>query len=58
MGELTYGRVIGHGSFGVVHHGMWKGEEVAIKKLRLPPGTDASLLPLSEITVLKYVVYS
>ena len=40
--ELTVGEVIGRGSFSIVHHGQWRGQQVALKKLRLPSGVDQS----------------
>jgi serine/threonine protein kinase len=33
--ELKLGRVIGAGSFGIVHAGVWRGSEVAIKRFTL-----------------------
>lgn len=55
LNELQFGKVIGRGGFGIVHRGKWNGQEVALKKIPLPPGIDASSLPTSnEISVLKY----
>ena len=57
INELQFGKVIGRGAFGVVHKGLWNKQEVALKKIPLPPGIDAMSLPTpNEIAVLKYVV--
>ena len=32
--ELTFGNVIGRGSFGEVHKGVWYGTTVALKRIR------------------------
>ena len=42
--EIEFGEVIGQDSFGVAHRGVWKGE-VALMRIKLPPGTCSSLLP-------------
>ena len=52
MKELEFGPVIGRGSFAEVHRGKWKGEEVALKRIRLPPGGDPSVFP-KEVQVLR-----
>jgi len=36
--ELTLQNQIGKGAFGIVYAGKWRGQKVAIKKLRLPEG--------------------
>ena len=55
INELQFGKVIGRGAFGVVHKGLWNKQEVALKKIPLPPGIDAMSLPTpNEIAVLKY----
>ena len=53
MSELEFGEVVGRGSFATVHRGSWKGHDVALKKMRLPGGCDASILP-KEVTILRY----
>lgn len=50
--ELGFGKIIGQGSFGVVHKGVYKGSDVALKSMKLPPGTDALSLP-TEVSMLK-----
>ena len=35
--ELSIGDIIGKGSFSVVHHGEWKGKDVALKRVWVPP---------------------
>ena len=44
MEELEFGPVVGCGSFAEVHKGKWKGQEVALKRIRLPPGGDQSII--------------
>ena len=44
--------IIGRGSFAEVHKGRWKEQEVALKRMRLPPGSDPSIVP-KEIAVLR-----
>jgi serine/threonine protein kinase len=36
--ELDIGRVIGEGSFGIVHFGVWRGMSVAVKALKITAG--------------------
>ena len=36
--ELTIGRVIGEGSFGIVHFAVWRGMNVAVKALKITEG--------------------
>ena len=52
MEMLEFGEVIGRGSFADVHKGKWNGEEVALKRIRLPPGSDSSSV-LKEVAVLR-----
>ena len=52
MKELEFGPVIGRGSFAEVHKGKWKGQEVALKRIRLPPGGDPSIVS-KEVSVLR-----
>ena len=54
--ELTFGNVIGRGSFGEVHKGVWNGTAVALKRIRFPPETEISSLSIpKEVSVLKLV---
>ena len=49
-----FGEVVGQGTFGVVHRGIWKGIDVAIKRIKLPSGTNySSLTTPKEVSVLK-----
>ena len=52
MKQLEFGPVVGRGSFAEVHRGKWKGQEVALKRIRLPPGSDSSVVP-KEVSVLR-----
>lgn len=52
METLEFGEVIGRGSFAEVHKGKWNGQEVALKRMRLPLGSDSSSL-LKEVAVLR-----
>ena len=54
--ELTFGNVIGRGSFGEVHKGVWNGTTVALKRIRFPSETQISSLSIpKEVSVLKLV---
>jgi serine/threonine protein kinase len=44
MKDIEFGRVIGRGSFAVVHKGYWCGKEVALKRIQLPSGSDLTTL--------------
>lgn len=56
IGDLGFGIVIGSGSFGVVHKGVYKGRSVALKRLKVPPGISTSSLEIpKEVSILKYV---
>ncbi len=56
--DLEIGDVVGKGSFATVHKGKWKGQDVALKRLRLPGGFDAgSVTGIKEIEVLRYTKY-
>ena len=53
--ELQFGKIIGRGSFGEVHKGTWNGMTVALKRIRLPPGTESSTMPTpQEVSLLKW----
>lgn len=32
--------MVGHGSYGAVHKGLWDGKVVALKRIQVPPGED------------------
>lgn len=49
---IEFGEVIGRGSFSEVHKGKWNGKEVALKKIRIPPGSNIDVS--KEISVLRY----
>lgn len=53
MEMLEFGEVVGRGSFAEVHKGKWNGKKVALKRMRLPPGSDPSIVP-KEVAVLRY----
>ena len=58
ISELTFGKIIGCGSFAKVYKGVWRENTVALKTLRLP-GSDALQWPYpKEVEILKLVVYS
>ena len=54
MKDITFGAIVGRGSFAVVHQGKWNGKEVALKCIRLPHGTSIpySNLP-QEVEILR-----
>lgn len=57
LSELTYGKMIGSGSFAKVYKGLWRGHTVALKCVKIPHGRDASTLPTPrEVEVLKSVI--
>jgi predicted Ser/Thr protein kinase len=52
--DLKFEKVIGKGSFAVVHRGKWRGNTVALK-IRIPPGFNTdNLSNFEEIEVLRY----
>ena len=52
--DVKFNEVVGQGGFGVVHHGYWKGREVALKRIKVPAGAITSSLPTPmEVSVLK-----
>ena len=57
--QLKFGKVIGRGGFSTVNHGKWKGKDVALKRIRLPPGYvhDQDSSYNKEIEVLKYACF-
>ena len=50
--ELAIGGIIGRGSFSVVHRGQWQGRDVALKRIRAPPGAE-DVVSSQEVTVLR-----
>ena len=56
MKDIEIGAVIGRGSFAAVHRGTWKGTEVALKRIRVPCGSNVSSSNLpKEISILRSV---
>ena len=56
MKDLEFGIVVGRGSFAAVHRGTWKGAEVALKRIRIPCGSNISATNLpKEISILRFV---
>lgn len=51
FGELKFEEIIGRGHFAVVHKGVWKGREVALKCITLPDNCLFSIPP--EVEILK-----
>ena len=47
--DLEFSVLIGKGTFGEVHKGMWKEQTVALKKLKLPPDVDVTTLGLGKL---------
>ena len=47
--EIEVGGVIGKGSFAIVNKGKWNGQDVALKRIRVPGGYDSE-----DITDLKF----
>ena len=54
--ELKFDEVIGQGSYGTVHKGIWRGETVALKRLPVPPGmsTQHVLQHNKDLAALRY----
>ncbi len=51
--ELHFGKVIGCGSFGKVYRGLWKGNTVALKSIKLPPGSETKFPHQNGLQTLK-----
>ena len=49
---LLIGELIGRGTFADVFKGEWNGQVVAMKKIRLPPGSESVIVP-KEVSVLR-----
>ena len=54
--EIQIGDLIGRGSYGTVHKGVWNGETVALKQVSIPAGIDAKdmLANNKELAALRY----
>ena len=54
--DLEFGPVVGRGSFASVHRGIWNGTEVALKRIRVPYVSCATVNSLpKEISILRFV---
>lgn len=53
--DLQIGNVIGRGSFATVNRGKWQGKDVALKRIKIPPGYDdtADITNSQEIAILR-----
>ena len=53
---MKFDEVIGQGSYGTVHKGIWRGETVALKRLPVPSGmsTQHVLQHNKELAALRY----
>ena len=45
MKDVEVGKIVGRGSFVVVHHGRWRGKDVAVKKIRVPNSANVPGVP-------------
>ena len=54
--DIQFGEVIGRGCYGSVHKGLWGGETVALKCIRIPSaiGEAEILANNQEIAALRY----
>ena len=53
--QLQFKELIGRGTFGEVHRGEWRSQEVALKRINIPMGEDkySMLANNQEIAALK-----
>ena len=56
--SIHFGKLIGKGCYGSVHKGLWEGQTVALKRIKVPSGTDAETMAAHsrEIAALRYSV--
>ena len=56
--KIQFGELVGRGSYGTVHKGVWKEQTVALKRLQIPPGMDKSQVVANsqEIAALRYLL--
>ena len=55
MKDLEFGTVVGRGSFATVHRGIRRGTAVALKQIRMPSGSSATITDLpKEISILRF----
>ena len=52
---IKKGEIVGHGQFGVVYKGEWRGTEIAIKTITLPPEKqNGSCEDIKELQICRY----
>ncbi len=58
--DIQFGELIGRGSYGAVHKGVWRGNTVALKRIPITPEVDTSQVFASnkEIAALRYSDYT
>lgn len=56
--DIHFGNLIGKGCYGSVHKGLWEGQTVALKRIKVPSGTDAETVAAHsrEIAALRYTI--